>query len=76
MFFYNIRNFVSKENIKTIYYILIYSRIKYGIAVYGQASITKMKRIQILQNRLLKVLADKKFRYSTDKLHDELKCLK
>ena len=74
--FYNIRNFLSKENIKTIYYTLIYSRIKYGIAVYGQASITKMKRIQILQNRLLKVLADKVFRYSTDKLHDEFEMLK
>ena len=58
--FYSIRNFLSKENIKTIYYSLIYSRIKYGIAVYGQAGLTKMKRIQILQNRLLKVLAGKK----------------
>ena len=35
--FYNIRNYLSKENIKTIYYTLIYSRIKYGISLYGQA---------------------------------------
>ena len=27
--FYNIRDFLSKENIKTIYYALVYSRIKY-----------------------------------------------
>ena len=74
--FYSIRNFLSKENIKTIYYSLIYSRIKYGIAVYGQAGLTKMKRIQILQNRLLKVLAGKKNRYSTDKLHDDFELLK
>ena len=74
--FYSIRGFLSKENIRTLYYALIYSRIKYGIAVYGQAKASKMKRIQILQNKLLKVLAGKKYRYSTDKLHDEFNLLK
>ena len=41
--FYNIRNFLSKDNIKTIYYSMIYSRIKYGISLYGQAGISKLK---------------------------------
>ena len=74
--FYNIRDYLSKENIKTIYYALIYSRIKYGISVYGQAYNNKMKRIQTLQNQPLKVLEGKVYRYSTDKLHDELEILK
>ena len=74
--FYSIRGFLSKDNIKTIYYALIYSRIKYGIVVYGQANATKMIKIQILQNKLLKVLAGKKYRYPTDKLHDEFDLLK
>ena len=74
--FYSIRGFLSKENIRTLYFALIYSRIKYGIAVYGQAKTTYMKRIQTLQNKLLKVLAGKKYRYSTDKLHDEFYILK
>ena len=74
--FYNIRSFLSKENIRTLYFALIYSRIKYGIAVYGQAKASNMKRIQTLQNKLLKVLAGKKYRYSTDKLHDEFYILK
>ena len=74
--FYNIRDYLSKENIKTIYYALIYSRIKYGLSVYGQASNTKMKRIQTLQNQLLKVLAGKEYRFSTDKLHVEFELLK
>ena len=69
--FYNIRNYLSKDNIKSIYYALVYSRIKYGISVYGQACATKLKRIQILQNQLLKVLSCKNYRFSTDKLHDE-----
>ena len=58
--FYNIRGFLSKENIRTLYYALIYSRIKYGIVVYGQAKASNIKRIQTLQNKLLKVLAGKK----------------
>ena len=35
-----------------------------------------MKRIQTLQNQLLKVLAGKEYRFSTDKLHAELELLK
>ena len=61
---------------KTLYYILVYPRIKYGLTVYGQAGITKLKKNQTLQNRLLKVLSSKKFRYSTDKLHNEFEILK
>ena len=74
--FYNIRNFLSKDNIKTIYFSLVYSRIKYAITVYGQAGSTKMNKIQVLQNKLLKVLAGKKFRFSTDRLHDEFDLFK
>ena len=74
--FYNIRDYLNKQNIKTIYYALVYSRIKYGITVYGQACNTKIKRIQTLQNQLLKVLTGKEYRYSTDKLHSELELLK
>ena len=73
--FYNIRNYLSKVNIKTIYYALVYSRIKYGITVYGQACKTKMQRIQTLQNQLLKVISGKDYRFSTDELHDEFDLL-
>ena len=73
--FYNIRHLLSKDNIKTIYYALIYSRIKYGISVYGQASNTKLNKVQKLQNQLLKVLSGKKFRFPTDELHDEFELL-
>ena len=73
--FYNIRNYVKKEEIQAIYYALVYSRIKYGINIYGQAGSTKMLKIQTLQNQLLKVLYEKKYRYPTEKLHKELNLL-
>ena len=60
--FYNIRRYLSRENMKTLYYTLIYSRIKYGLSVYGQAGKTKLHKIQVLQNKLMKVLSSKKFR--------------
>ena len=33
--FYNIRNYLNKENVRTIYYTMIFSRIKYGCIVTG-----------------------------------------
>ena len=74
--FYNIRRYLSLECMKTLYNTLMYLRIKYGLIVYGQAGITKLNKIQTLQNRLLKVLSSKKFKYSTDKLHNEFEILK
>ena len=46
------------------------------MAVYGHAGVTKLNKIQFLQNQLLKVLSSKKFRFSTDKLHNEFEILK
>ena len=74
--FYCIRRFLNREQIKTIYYALIYSRIKYGITVYGTACKNQIAKIQTLQNRLLKVLLTRGYRYSTNSLHNELEVLK
>ena len=73
--FYNIRDYVSTNEIQAIYYTLVYSRIKYGINIYGQAGSTKIQKIQTLQSQLLKVLSAKKSRYPTEKLHKELNLL-
>ena len=70
--FYNIREYLSKKEIQSIYYALVYSRIRYGINIYGQAGTSKIIKIQTLQNQLLKVLSGKKYHYSTTQLHKEL----
>ena len=74
--FYHLRNYLSLEHIKCIYYAMVYSRIRYGIEVWGMASGANISRVQILQNRLLKVLSRKPYRYSTDKLHNDHNILK
>ena len=44
--FYNVRQYLSTVEIKTIYYALVYSRIKYGLVVYGTALHTFVNPIQ------------------------------
>ena len=74
--FYHLRNHLSPEHIKCIYYAMVYSRIRYGIEVWGMTTSTNMGQVQIFQNRLLKVLSRKPYRYSTNKLHNDHNILK
>ena len=74
--FYNIRQYLDKDNIRNIYYTMVYSRIKYGSIITGQTTNENINKIQTLQNKLLKVLYYKNYRYSTDNLHNELSILK
>ena len=74
--FYNIRKYLSIKQVKTLYYTLVYSKIKYGILIYGTSNNTVLKSVQIIQNQLLKVLTEKPFKYPTNLLHTELKMIK
>ena len=73
--FYNIRRYLTIEHIRVIYYTMIYSRIKYGICAYGFAKKDNMNKVQILQNKLLKVLLEKEWRTPTIELHNTLDIL-
>ena len=44
--FYNIRQYLEKENIRNIYYTMIYSRIKYGCIITGQTTNENLNKIQ------------------------------
>ena len=55
---------------------MIYSKILYALPVYGLTSKENISHIQRLQNKLLKVLMKKNYRYSTNKLHNDLNILK
>ncbi len=59
----------------TLYYDYIYSRIQYGIEVYGKASSTTMKTVQTQQNRALKILYNRDFCTHTLFLHRDLNIL-
>ena len=70
--FYNIRKYLNTDQIRIIYFTMIFSRIKYGCITYGLCTSKNLDRLQILQNKLLKVLLEKPFRYATILLHKDL----
>ena len=55
-----IKRQVPKHCKKQLFYGHIHSRIHYGIEVYGHACNKNIKKIQTLQNKILKILYDLK----------------
>ena len=74
--FYSIRNLLTNQLKKQLYYSLVHSKISYGIEIYGACNITLMNKVQIMQNKLLKVLYNLPFRTDTNDLHANLGLLK
>ena len=51
-----IKNWLPKKLKLQIYYAYIHSKIKYGITLYGTACKAFLNKIQVLQNRTIKIL--------------------
>ena len=69
---YRITNKLARE----LYFTFIYSRIKYGIEVYGRCSAQNTNKIQVMQNKLLKLLLRKHRMTPTDEIHKNMNLLK
>ena len=67
-----IKHKIPNENKLLLYYAYIYSKIQYGIEVFGSASNTVLQQIQTKQNRALKILFDKDYFTPTNELHKDL----
>lgn len=74
--YYILRTFVPKNKLLQIYKALTFSKINYGIELYGRKDTSWLKQLQKAQNRLLKILFGKRIRYSTNKIHKENKIIK
>ena len=70
-----VKNSINAKHKLAFYYAYIYSRIQYGIEVYGSACQKSLKKIQIKQSRALKVIFNKDSRTPTTELHSDLKLL-
>ena len=55
---------------------MVYSKIRYGICEYGFTKAENMNKVQVLQNKLLKILTKNEMMYSTNRLHNDLHALK
>lgn len=60
--FYKIRNFLPMETINTLYYALVNSKIIYGIEVYANTFQTYLDKLIKLNNRILRIMYNKKLR--------------
>ena len=59
-----------------LYSVLIHSRIKYGIEVFGDCANEYFQKLQVIQNELLKLLLNFDRRNSANELHHQLSMLK
>ena len=74
--FNQLKDYVSNQLARKLYYAFVYSNINYGIEVYGSCSDTSLGRLQVIQNKLLKLLLRLDPYTSTNLLHSELNILK
>ena len=74
--FYHTGRIFSLETAIQVYYSFVYPRISYGIEIYGTAPASTLRPLQVMQNRLLKLLTRKPRRYPTNQLYVEYDLLK
>ena len=70
------RKYVPNRCKKQLYYAYVYSKITYGIEVYSHTSKCLIDKLQVMQNRLLKILYMKDWYTNTNMLHKQLNLLK
>ena len=74
--FNHVKHFVSLRIARQLYFAFIYSRIQYGIEAYGSCAKETISKLQIIQNKLLKLLLKWDRRTPTDFVHHRLSILK
>ena len=73
---YRLRNFVDTETLKLLYYSLIYSRVQYGIILWGTATYSRQKETVLRLNNIVRIMTwSRKFDYVSI-LYKQLKLLK
>ena len=55
------RNFVQDNLIRTIYFSVVYSHLYYGIQAWGSANLIVRNKLNILQNKAVRILSGKQY---------------
>ncbi len=74
--FAKLRYSIPKQCLLTLYDSLVTSKIGYGLEAYGVTCSKHINEIQVLQNRILKIIHFKDRKYSTNRLHKDLNITK
>ena len=74
--FHSFSKFITEDMINHLYYAYVYPHIIYALEVYGSAAKCYLSRLQVIQSKLIKLLAGKKYSDSSTALHRHLGILK
>ena len=74
--FNHVKTIMSKKIARQLYFAFIYSRKKYGIEVFRDCANEYLQKLQVIQNKLLKLLLNFDRWMSTNELHQQLFLLK
>ena len=53
---YKMRHYVNKKTLGKLHYSFAYSRLKYGILVWGIAANNLLQKVQVVQNRIVWIM--------------------
>ena len=70
--FKQLRHKVTTSTVRQLYHAFIYSKIKYGLEVYGNTSSKNISKLQVMQNKLLKYVMSLDIKAGTNYLHTSL----
>ena len=54
-----IRHFVNKSTLRSLYFSFVYPHLKYGIIVWGNSNKNLLKSIQVMQNKIIRIMSFK-----------------
>ena len=66
-----VSRYITDSHFHRIYYAYIFPYIKYGIELYGSASNKHLNKLQVLQNKMTKILCKRDYRSSSSELLKE-----
>ena len=75
-FFYHLRKVLPFKFKLQLFHSYVYSKLAYGLHCYGAAHKTSLKSVQVVCNKLLRILMLKDRMYPTNTLYKECKMLK
>lgn len=70
-----LKRVLDAPTLKTIYYALVESRLRYGIIAWGSSLKEHIKKLEVIQKIFIKIIFNKPTTYPSDKLYSEARIL-